>query len=106
MTNASQHTNPKASEFFSNEFCFSEAYRDRGHDERAIRDERDIQMKTILLVLMMAVAAFAQKPEWQGNLEWSIGNHTSDPGMCNCVDQYVATEAACITGGGRACLMQ
>ena len=47
----------------------------------------------------------AQKPEWQGAIDWAIGNHTVDPGETNCVEQYVATEPACIRDGGRACLM-
>ena len=50
--------------------------------------------------------AFGQdKPDWQHHIDWSIGNHTTDPGETNCVDQYAATEPACITGGGRSCLM-
>ena len=54
----------------------------------------------------IASVLLAQKPEWQNDLDWSIGNHTSDPGETNCVDQYLATEPACIVGGGRACLMK
>lgn len=59
-----------------------------------------------VLALVGAQAANGQKkPDWQSHIDWSIGNHTTDPGETNCVDQYVATEPACITGGGRACLM-
>ena len=43
---------------------------------------------------------FGQQPDWQKNIDWSIGNHTTDPGETNCVDQYLATEPTCITGGG------
>jgi hypothetical protein len=50
--------------------------------------------------------ASADQPDWQKHLNWSIGNHTTDPGETNCVEQYLATEPACVTGGGRACLMQ
>jgi hypothetical protein len=60
----------------------------------------------LLLTLGGAASMLGQgKPDWQANIDWSIGNNTSDPGETNCVDQYVATEPACITGGGRACLM-
>jgi len=65
-----------------------------------------LALLALFLVTLGPGVALADKPEWQGNIDWSIGNHTTDPGQCNCVDQYVATEAACITGGGRACLMQ
>jgi hypothetical protein len=50
--------------------------------------------------------AGAQKPDWQNHIDWCIGNHTTDPGQTNCADQYTATEPRCITGGGRACLME
>lgn len=61
---------------------------------------------TVALCVISAPLAFSQdKPDWQKHIDWSIGNHTTDPGETNCVDQYLATEAACITGGGRACLM-
>jgi hypothetical protein len=58
------------------------------------------------LVFSSAALAFgSEKPDWQKHIDWSIGNYTTDPGETNCVDQYAATEPACITGGGRACLM-
>jgi hypothetical protein len=47
--------------------------------------------------------ALAQEA-WKSHITWAKGNHTSTPGECNCVEQYVATEPACIIGGGRACL--
>jgi hypothetical protein len=53
-----------------------------------------------------AALARAPKPGWQYDIDWCIGNHTTDPGGTNCVDQYTATEPKCITGGGRACLME
>lgn len=60
----------------------------------------------LVLILNGSLAAIGQdKPDWQKHIDWSIGNHTTDPGETNCVEQYVATEPACITGGGRACLM-
>jgi hypothetical protein len=60
----------------------------------------------LLLILSGSTVAFSQeKPDWQKHIDWSIGNHTSDPGETNCVDQYTVTEPACIVGGGRACLM-
>jgi hypothetical protein len=64
----------------------------------------------VLCILLPIVSglplAFGQdKPDWQKHIDWSIGNHTTDPGETNCVDQYAATEPACITGGGRSCLM-
>jgi hypothetical protein len=60
----------------------------------------------LLLIPSGLTDAFAQdKPDWQHHIDWSIGNHTTDPGETNCVDQYAATEPACITGGGRSCLM-
>jgi hypothetical protein len=58
------------------------------------------------LIASTMVVALADKPDWQKHLDWSIGNHTTDPGETNCVEQYVATEPACITAGGRSCLMQ
>jgi hypothetical protein len=63
-----------------------------------------------VLCMFMCIASFtprvsADKPDWQKHIDWAIGNHTTDPGETNCVEQYVATEPACITGGGRACLM-
>jgi hypothetical protein len=61
---------------------------------------------TLLLLAPSLNAASGQdQPDWQKHLDWSIGNNTTDPGETNCVEQYVATEPACITGGGRACLM-
>ena len=60
----------------------------------------------LLLIVSGSTVAFSQdKPDWQKHIDWSIGNHTSDPGETNCVDQYTVTEPACIVGGGRACLM-
>jgi hypothetical protein len=60
----------------------------------------------LLLTAGGASTALSQNiPDWQAHINWSIGNHTTDPGETNCVEQYVATEPACITGGGRACLM-
>jgi hypothetical protein len=47
----------------------------------------------------------ALSAENKGNIDWSIGNHTTAPGQTNCVADYAATEPACITGGGRSCLM-
>jgi hypothetical protein len=61
---------------------------------------------TMILALSSLSPAFGQdKPDWQKHIDWSIGNNTTDPGETNCVDQYLATEPACVTGGGRACLM-
>ncbi len=62
----------------------------------------------LLLVVSAPLSTFCQgqnQPDWQKHIDWSIGNHTTDPGETNCPDQYVATEPACVTGGGRACLM-
>ena len=53
----------------------------------------------LALTGLFIVPALAQKPEWQGHIGWCIGNHTSDPGETNCVDQYVATEAKCAAPG-------
>jgi hypothetical protein len=65
---------------------------------------------SFLFCIFVFVAIFehgfgAQKPHWQEAIDWAIGNHTADPGETNCVEQYMYTEPACITGGGRACLM-
>jgi hypothetical protein len=59
--------------------------------------------RQIIFVVAAAwlAVAFAQKPEWQGNIDWSIG----DTGAVDYTDQYVATEPKCITEGGRSCLM-
>jgi hypothetical protein len=46
------------------------------------------------------------KPDWQNHIDWCTGNYTTAPGQTNCSDQYTATEPKCITGGGRACLME
>jgi hypothetical protein len=60
----------------------------------------------VALALVTAATCVAQnRPNWQNHVDWSIGNHTTDPGETNCPDQYAATETACIVGGGRACLM-
>src|SRR6266496_5906326 len=60
----------------------------------------------LMLTSGTAIPGFAQgKPGWQSHIDWSIGNHTTDPGETNCPDQYAATEPACIVGGGRQCLM-
>jgi hypothetical protein len=72
---------------------------------------KKIILATTLVVFVLFVGLplhlFAQdKPDWQKHIDWSIGNETTDPGETNCIDQYVATEPACITGGGRACLMR
>jgi hypothetical protein len=73
---------------------------------------KNTYLSTRLMICMLLLAfsgfasAFAQsKPDWQKHIDWSIGNNTTDPGETNCVEQYAATEPACITGGGRACLM-
>jgi hypothetical protein len=50
-------------------------------------------------------SADAQKPDWQYDVDWSIGHYTTDPAGADCPGQYTATEPKCITGGGRACLM-
>ena len=47
----------------------------------------------------------AERPDWQSNIDWGIGNFTSDPGTTNCPDQYTATVPKCLFGGGRACVM-
>jgi hypothetical protein len=60
----------------------------------------------LFIVSALPLASGQRKPDWQSHIDWSIGNHTTDPGETNCVDQYVATEPACITGGGRSCLMR
>jgi hypothetical protein len=73
-----------------------------------MKNSRAIHSLVCMLMLLpsgLPLASGQQKPDWQQNIDWSIGNHTTDPGEANCVDQYVATEPACITGGGRACLM-
>jgi len=60
----------------------------------------------LMLTISTALPGVAQrKPDWQSDIDWSIGNHTTDPGETNCQDQYAATEPACIVGGGRQCLM-
>lgn len=51
-------------------------------------------------------SAGAQKPDWQYDVDWSIGHYTTDPAGTDCAGQYTATEPKCITGGGRACLME
>ena len=33
--------------------------------------------------------AGAQKPDWQYDVDWSIGHYTTDPGGTDCVGQYV-----------------
>ncbi len=50
--------------------------------------------------------AGAQKPDWEYDVDWSIGHYTTDSGGTDCPGQYTATEPKCITGGGRACLME
>jgi hypothetical protein len=60
---------------------------------------------TVFLIVGLGTAVSQNKPDWQGHIDWSVGNHTTDPGETNCVDQYLATEPACITAGGRSCLM-
>jgi hypothetical protein len=50
--------------------------------------------------------AGAQKPDWQNHIDWCTGHYTTDPGGTDCVNQYTATEPKCVTGGGRACLME
>lgn len=62
---------------------------------------------SVLLALTVGLpsTAVAQQPDWQKHIDWCIGNNTSDPGETNCVGEYVTTEPACITGGGRACLL-
>jgi hypothetical protein len=52
-----------------------------------------------------AQVSCAQQPDWQKHLDWSSGNYTTDPGQANCQADYLATYPACLTGGGRACLM-
>lgn len=52
-----------------------------------------------------SVTVSADKPDWQKHIDWSIGNSTGAD-QVNCPDQYVATEAHCLTEGGRACLMR
>ena len=42
---------------------------------------------------------------WQDNINWSIGNSTGAD-QVNCPDQYLATEPAALTSGGRAALMR
>ena len=65
---------------------------------------------SLVLYMFVGIALFtppvsADKPDWQKHIDWAIGNHTTDPGETNCPEQYVATEPACVTGGGRSCLM-
>src|SRR5689334_7539735 len=60
----------------------------------------------LVLVESLPPSVNADKPDWQKHIDWAIGNHTTDPGETNCPEQYAATEPACITGGGRACLME
>jgi hypothetical protein len=67
---------------------------------------RRAALTLVVGLCLTTTVLLAEKPEWQKHLDWSIGNHTSDPGETNCVDQYLATEPACIVGGGRACLMK
>lgn len=62
----------------------------------------------LLVAAMFAIlsgTAHADKPDWQQHLDWSIGNSTG-PDHVNCPEQYVATEAAALTSGGRAALMR
>jgi hypothetical protein len=66
---------------------------------------RAMALSAIFLLVNFQPAFGQDKPDWQKHIDWSIGNHTTDPGETNCPDQYIATEPACITGGGRQCLM-
>lgn len=47
----------------------------------------------------------AQKPDWQRHCDWCIANVTGADEV-NCPDQYLGSYPACLTNGGRACLMQ
>jgi len=54
------------------------------------------------LLTLLAFRVLADKPEWQSNIDWSIGN----TGAPDCVNQYLATEPRCLTEGNRSCLMR
>jgi hypothetical protein len=43
----------------------------------------------LLLIVSGPTSTFCQgqnKPDWQQHIDWSIGNHTTDPGETNCPD--------------------
>jgi len=45
---------------------------------------------------------YAQKPDWQSHIDWSIGN----TGAPDCPDQYAQTEGHCLAEGNRSCMMR
>jgi hypothetical protein len=59
-------------------------------------------LAAVVMISALPLHVKADKPEWQGNIDWSIGN----TGAPDCADQYVATEAHCLTEGNRSCLMR
>ena len=84
-----------------------ERWRLNMRNSRKLRALSTMLVVSSLLLVLGFTHARAQggKPDWQKHIDWSIGNHTTDPGETNCPDQYAATEPNCILGGGRACLM-
>jgi hypothetical protein len=78
---------------------------------KSVKNSKEARRSALVFCSLFLIAASTYevsaqtKPRWQSHIDWSIGNHTSDPGETNCPDQYAATEPACIIGGGRACLM-
>jgi hypothetical protein len=51
----------------------------------------------------VSLPAIAQ--EAHSHIDWCITNETHDPGMTNCVPEYLQTEPHCILGGGRSCIL-
>jgi hypothetical protein len=58
--------------------------------------------KGTILPQLTALMKNATKPDWQTNIDWSIGN----TGPVDCPEQYAATYPECIFKGGRSCLMR
>jgi hypothetical protein len=63
-----------------------------------------LKRSLVAVGLILSLGGIAHA-DYKGNLDWCIGNHTVDPGMTDCPDQYAATYPKCLTEGGRACLM-
>lgn len=64
----------------------------------------------VMLVVLVPFAISASvrgqaKPDWQKHCDACIGYYTANPAEVHCQGDYAATYPACLTGGGRACLM-
>src|SRR5260221_6992010 len=62
-------------------------------------------MSLLTGLVLAALAASAQKPDWQEHLDWSIRNSDAG-GSVDCPDKYLATYPECHISGGRSCMMK